>query len=99
VKNLVSKFPFQVHNLHRYIGEKPDWDTAKKVLSNGDFLKNLYDYDKDNIPEAALKKLKKYIDDPLYTPEAVMRQSKAAMSLCMWTRAMVGLCTLNQVDP
>ena len=70
------------------LGEKPDWDTAKKVLSDNNFLKNLYDYDKDNIPEAALKKLKKYIDAPEYTPETVQRQSKAAMSLCMWTRAM-----------
>ena len=48
----------------------------------------LQEFDKDNISDATIKKLKKYIDDPSYTPEAVGRQSRAAMSLCMWTRAM-----------
>ena len=46
------------------------------------------EFDKDNISDATIKKLKKYIDDPQYTPETVGRQSRAAMSLCMWTRAM-----------
>jgi hypothetical protein len=35
-----------------------------------------------------VKKLKKYIEDPTYNPESVAKQSRAAMSLCMWTRAM-----------
>lgn len=39
-------------------------------------------------PPQVIKKLKKYVDDPVYTPEAVAKQSRAAMSLCMWTRAM-----------
>jgi dynein heavy chain, axonemal len=69
-------------------GEKPDWDTAKKLLSDTNFLKSLEEFDKDNIPDAAIKKLKKYVDDPVYTPEAVAKQSRAAMSLCMWSRAM-----------
>jgi dynein heavy chain len=38
--------------------------------------------------DAVIRKLKKYIDDPQYQPETVAKQSKAAMSLCMWTRAM-----------
>jgi hypothetical protein len=38
--------------------------------------------------DAVIKKLKKYIDDPSYNPETVAKQSRAAMSLCMWTRAM-----------
>jgi dynein heavy chain len=59
------------------LGEKPDWDTAKKVLSDKDFMRNLYDFDKDNIPEKTIKALKKYIENPDYTPEAVQRQSKA----------------------
>ena len=46
------------------------------------------EFDKDNISDATIKKLKKYVDDPQYTPETVGRQSRAAMSLCMWTRAM-----------
>lgn len=38
--------------------------------------------------DAVIKKLKKYVDDPSYTPETVAKQSRAAMSLCMWSRAM-----------
>jgi hypothetical protein len=34
------------------------------------------------------KKLRKYVEDPQYNPENVAKQSRAAMSLCMWTHAM-----------
>lgn len=30
----------------------------------------------------------RYTEDPSYTPDIVAKQSRAAMSLCMWTRAM-----------
>lgn len=40
------------------------------------------------LQDAVIKKLKKYVDDPIYTPESVAKQSRAAMSLCMWSRAM-----------
>eukprot|EP00958_Prasinococcus_capsulatus_P007761 scaffold712_cov404-Prasinococcus_capsulatus_cf.AAC.19 len=68
--------------------EKPDWDTAKKVLTDVTFLRRLMEFDKDHILDKILKQLKKYIDDPLYMPETVGKQSNAAKSLCMWTRAM-----------
>lgn len=68
--------------------QKADWDSAKKVLSDINFINKLIDYDKDNIPEKVLKQIKKYIEDPSFTPEAVAKQSNAAKSLCMWCRAM-----------
>lgn len=68
--------------------EKPDWDTAKKLLGDTNFMRSLEEFDKDNIPDSVIKKLKKYIDDPSYQPETVAKQSRAAMSLCMWSRAM-----------
>ena len=34
------------------LGEKPDWDQAKKVLSDTRFMERLMKYDKDNIPPA-----------------------------------------------
>ena len=33
-------------------GEKPDWDSAKKVLNDSGFMKSLEEFDKDNIPDA-----------------------------------------------
>ena len=31
--------------------EKPDWATAKQVLGDASFLKNLVQFDKNNVPE------------------------------------------------
>jgi dynein heavy chain len=70
------------------LGEKPDWDTAKKVLGGSDFMDRLKSYDKDNIPASALKKIAKYVVKEEYQPDSVGRQSVAAKSLCMWTHAM-----------
>eukprot|EP00899_Mesostigma_viride_P007437 jgi/Mesvir1/16695/Mv15092-RA.1 len=70
------------------LNEKTDWDTAKKILSDTQFIKRLMDYDKDHIPEKVIKALKKLIEDPTYTPDQVGKQSNAARSLCMWTHAM-----------
>ena len=42
--------------------QKPDWDTAKKMLGDSNFMKSLMEFDKDNIPEAVIKKLKKYTE-------------------------------------
>jgi dynein heavy chain len=38
---------------------KPDWDTSKKLLGDSNFMQNLKEYDKDNIPEKSLKKVSK----------------------------------------
>ena len=61
---------------------------AKRVLGDTNFMHSLEEFDKDNIPDAVIKKLRRYIEDPQYQPDTVAKQSKAAMSLCMWTRAM-----------
>ena len=105
--------------------EKPDWDTAKKVLGESNFIKRLMDFDKDNISEKVVRSIKRVIDDPAFTPDQVgcrlwvvgctvtgvmddshrrrvgvmfssrpaclskvAKQSKAAMSMCLWVRAM-----------
>ena len=55
---------------------RTDWASAKQVLGDGQFLKRLYDYDKDTIPDSLVRKLKKYIDNPKFTPDEVMKVSK-----------------------
>ena len=45
-------------------------------MGDANFLKRLYDYDKDNIPEKILRALKKYIDNPKFVPEIVEKTSK-----------------------
>mmetsp|Transcript_1422 Transcript_1422/g.4304 ORF Transcript_1422/g.4304 Transcript_1422/m.4304 type:complete len:1452 (+) Transcript_1422:2-4357(+) len=71
------------------LGEKQDWDAAKRVLSGNDFMDRLKNFDKDNIPQKVLKKLgEDFVQKPEYAPDTVGNQSKAAKSLCMWTHAM-----------
>ncbi|KAJ3183889.1 Dynein heavy chain 6, axonemal [Geranomyces variabilis] len=75
---------------------KPDWDTSKKLMSDPQFMKKLAEFDKDNIPESVSKKLKKYIENPNFNPDAVEKVSKACKSMCMWVIAMDLYCRVNK---
>ena len=82
------------------LGAKPDWPTAKALLGDSNFLKNLYTYDKDNIPEIKLKKVKPYIDNPEFIPEEVVKVSKACRSMCLWVRAIdIYARVFKEVEP
>ncbi len=70
------------------LGQKADWDGAKKLLSMPDFMDQLKNYDKDNIDPKRAKQLGKYIAMEEFTPEAVGKVSAAAKGLCMWCCAM-----------
>ncbi|GIY61832.1 dynein heavy chain 2, axonemal, partial [Caerostris darwini] len=67
---------------------EPSWAEAKRQLGSATFLKELYTYDRDNITDAALNKIGKYIKKPEFQPQTVGKVSVAAKSLCMWVRAM-----------
>ena len=69
---LYSKYT-KIVNIYFY---RTDWAAAKTMLGDANFLKKLMEYDKDNISEALLKKLKKYIENPKFTPEVVEKVSK-----------------------
>ena len=71
------------------MGEKEGWDVSKRLLSRPDFMELLTGYDKDNIPEARLKKLRaKYMTMEEMQPEVVQKVSKAGLGLCLWVGAM-----------
>ncbi|XP_030047949.1 dynein axonemal heavy chain 6 [Microcaecilia unicolor] len=70
------------------LNSKPDWTTAKQLLSDSNFLKRLLEYDKENIKTQLLQKLQKYVNNPDFVPEKVEKVSKACKSMCMWVRAM-----------
>ncbi|KAF6321024.1 dynein axonemal heavy chain 6 [Rhinolophus ferrumequinum] len=70
------------------LNAKPDWPTAKQLLSDSNFLRRLLEYDKENIKPQILAKLQKYINNPDFVPEKVEKVSKACKSMCMWVRAM-----------
>ena len=52
------------------------------------FVASLKNYKKDDIKEATLKKLKKFVNDDRFQPDNIARFSGAAKSVCMWVRAM-----------
>jgi dynein heavy chain len=70
-------------------GVVPDWDTSKRLLNDLGFIKNVKEFDKDNIDPRKIKKLQKYVSHPLFTEEKMLKVSQAATALCVWTRAMV----------
>jgi len=67
---------------------KQNWDEAKALLGDTQFLKNCVKYDKDNIDAKTSKMLAPFISNPDFNPEFVAKKSSAAASLCMWVRAM-----------
>ncbi|RKP19398.1 hypothetical protein ROZALSC1DRAFT_14025, partial [Rozella allomycis CSF55] len=72
-------------------GKKVDdyWDPGKALLIDpAKFIDSLMNYDKDNIGEQIIVKIKPYIDSPEFQVDQIARVSKAATSMCQWVRAM-----------
>ncbi|XP_054010575.1 dynein axonemal heavy chain 7-like [Hylaeus anthracinus] len=66
------------------------WGPSKRILGDMNFLQNLKDYDKDNIPHNIMQVIKKtYMTDNNFKPHVVAKASSAAEGLCKWVRAMV----------
>ncbi|KAI9349443.1 dynein heavy chain and region D6 of dynein motor-domain-containing protein [Zopfochytrium polystomum] len=73
------------------VGKKVDdyWEPGRALLADPQkFLDSLMNFDKENIPEATILKIKPYIDSPEFQVSVISRVSKAATSMCQWVRAM-----------
>ena len=65
------------------------WGPSKRLLADMGFLARLKSYDKDNIPEAVMKKIRaEYKPNPDFDPEKAKKSSSAAEGLCKWVLAM-----------
>ncbi|KAG9396803.1 Dynein heavy chain and region D6 of dynein motor [Carpediemonas membranifera] len=61
------------------------WGSSKKGMGNvTDFLNRLLTFDKDNIPQANIKAIAKYIENPAFNPQNIKAKSVAAAGLCSW---------------
>ena len=58
-------------------------------MAEKDFMKSIIEYDKDNIPDPVIHKIRKtFIPDPDFKPSRVQQASLAAKGLCLWVRAL-----------
>lgn len=56
------------------LGVRETWDEGKKLMKKpNDFLNNLKNYNKDNMKEALLRKLRRYTNDPRFVPDNFRR--------------------------
>ncbi|XJO76015.1 hypothetical protein BDV3_006595 [Batrachochytrium dendrobatidis] len=72
-------------------GKKIDdyWEPGRALLADPQrFLDSLMNFDKENIAEATVQKIKPYIDSPEFQVSVISRVSRAATSMCQWVRAM-----------
>ena len=62
------------------------WNAGKKFMGNVDaFLKQLLNFDKDNIPVINVDTCEKvYLCNPTFTPDNIKSKSSAAAGLCAW---------------
>uniref|UniRef100_A0A6P7FSH9 Dynein heavy chain 7, axonemal isoform X1 n=1 Tax=Diabrotica virgifera virgifera TaxID=50390 RepID=A0A6P7FSH9_DIAVI len=72
------------------IGQVDDyWGPSLKVLSDIKFLESLILYDKDNIPQRIMDKLRHQIlNDENFDPDKIKTASTAAEGLCKWVIAI-----------
>lgn len=69
--------------------QKPtDWNSAKKVMGESNFLSQIKNYDKDHVSSVINNKIKKYVDQPAFKAEEVKKVSGAACALCIWVHAI-----------
>ena len=72
-----------------------DWASIKIMLGDSNFLKKLVEYDKDNIPEAKLKKIRRYTADVKFHPDVVAKVSKVWVFLSIKSKTTCYLCQLR----
>jgi dynein heavy chain len=68
--------------------EKTDWATAKRKISESNFLSQIKLFDKDNVTPATMQKVKKYTSKPEFKADLVKASSSAAAALCTWVIAI-----------
>ena len=71
------------------------WQEAKKMMTNVTvWLKELIDFDCDNIPQQSIDSIQIYINNPAFNPTTIQSKSVAAAGLCAW---VVGINAYHKI--
>lgn len=82
------------------LGEKTEWAHCKVVMMDMYFLDRLKTFDKNNVGDPTLKKLRTYTTRPDFDPVQVGQKNLASKSLCMWCKAVDNYSKVNkEVEP
>jgi len=68
--------------------KEPTWASAKRELSDPNFLHRLQTFDRDNISNATLKQIGKYTKQKDFNYDEIEKVSVAAGALCDWVCAI-----------
>ena len=67
------------------VKSKEPWKDFKKLLADPNaFIKNLRDYDKENVPPHTLKELARYTLDDKFNADKIKMTSNAAHLISIW---------------
>jgi len=78
--------------------KKETWEDAKRLLGDINFLKNLFDFNTDNIPDRILDRLRtEYLARPNFNEKDVARQSQACTTLMRWVKAIDKYCKVKKI--
>ena len=64
------------------------------LFTREDFIKDLEFFNMKAISDKTFLRLKEYVQDPRFVPETVKEGSLAAMSICVWIRAVYRFCVV-----
>ena len=82
------------------LNEKTDWANIKVVMMDLNFLDKLKSYEKNNVSDNILKKLRAYTTKPDFDPQVVGQKNLASKSLAMWCRAIDNYAKVaKEVEP
>jgi len=66
-----------------------NWGEAKKMMAQvTTWLKQLQDFDAENIPQPNIDAIDMYVSNPAFDSTAIATKSAAASGLCAWVRGM-----------
>lgn len=68
------------------------WPICKKTLLSAEFLKRMVEFDKENVSEKTLRKLKEKISHPNFEYERAAKVSKAIAAILLWVKAVYEYC-------